>query len=424
MKNSLKGKVLIILFSFVILLNIVSVFMNYRNFVKSSEQFNYSTASTVAETCRLIIDNDKLESYRETGRRDTEYYETWNKLIDYRNTNPKIVELSVVWFDATLCHYYFDTDLTENGAFLLDCKEYDSKQKDNLDDLVAGRNIDSIVYYDHIDVYRPLLSSYNIPIGYVLIGISTAEDKMEQYIYLCKLVGALALLSVVLTIVMGRYFTNIIINPINKLSEATKNYAEFANDKNYVSPLKDLSIHTGDEIERLFLSVQKMEEDLLSSSNNLSIAMWNSNHDSMTQLYNKRYLAEYISKYTEVIPIAAFYFDVDNLKKMNDICGHEQGDAIICMTASFVRTYSTDESPGFRVGGDEFLLLVNGKSEEEVKALYDKMQKDPNRQLTNEDSKVNCRISIGYAYAAECLDLDALIKEADTNMYADKQSHR
>ena len=70
MKKSLKSKILSLLFGFVIVMNFVSIFMNYRNFVNSNAQFSYSTANTVAETCLLILDVDKLNSYIQTGQRD------------------------------------------------------------------------------------------------------------------------------------------------------------------------------------------------------------------------------------------------------------------------------------------------------------------------------------------------------------------
>lgn len=423
-RSSLKFKVLIVLSTVVFVLTATLVWMDYMNFIHSSETFSDSTATTVAETCRLIINNETLEGYAETGRRDTYYYEIWNKLIDYRNTNEDIVKLSVVWFDEELCHYYFDTDLTDSGAFLGDSREYDSKQEMIKADLINGHNIEPIVYSNRIDVYKPLFSTFNIPLGYVVVGISTLNARRQQLMYLCKLVGIMFVLVIIATLLSSRYFNKGIVNPINALAKASSNYAKYVNDKDYVSPFKALNINTGDEIERLYHAIQKMEEDLLSSSNNLSIAMWNSNHDSMTQLYNKRYLADRIQGFLGEKYIAAFYFDVDNLKKMNDICGHEQGDAVICQTASFIRKYSSESCPGFRIGGDEFLLLVCGKDAKETEELYNQMKNDQDRILTKPDSLVACRISIGYAFGEGSVDLDMLIKKADAKMYQDKQSHR
>ena len=119
------------------------------------------------------------------------------------------------------------------------------------------------------------------------------------------------------------------------------------------------------------------------------------------------------------------YFDVDNLKKMNDICGHEHGDAVICGTADFIRRYEeSEEAFGFRMGGDEFLLIISPCSQDHAEELFQKMQNDPERELTPPDSQVNCRISMGFVWSGSGENLEGLVKLADKKMYQDKKSHR
>ena len=424
MKKSLKKRMLLLVFGFVILLNILSIIMNYQNFVLTMEQANYSMASTVAETCALIIDGDALEGYIKTGRRDNTYYVTWNKLIDYKMTNKDIVYLSVVWFDEEGGHYIFDTDLTESGAFLGDKIAFDFKQVVEKETLIQGKEHLFLTYANRMDLYRPVLSSYNIPMGYVIVGISTEEAAKEQVRYLMKLVLAVSVLTLVVTIFFVWTIDRSILRPINQLSVAVSSYANAEGNYREDSPLSHLSIHTGDEIENLFHSVRKMESDILDSSNNLAIAMWNSQHDSMTQLYNKRYLAECKKEYESLNAVGIVYFDVDNLKKMNDICGHEGGDDVIKKTADFVRKYQTKQGAGFRMGGDEFMLLLGNVTEQEMAERVKQMKADPQTKLTPPESKVQCRIAIGYAFQKGNIHLDSLITEADQNMYLDKQSHR
>ncbi len=424
MKKSLKKKMLLLVISFTILLNILSIVMNYHNFVSTVEQANYSTASTVAETCALIIDGDALVDYVETGQRDNAYYATWNKLLDYKNTNKNIIYLSVVWFDEEGGNYIFDTDLTENGAFLGDKIAFDSKQLGKKKELVKGNKRLFITYADRMDLYRPVRSSYNIPMGYVIVGISTEDAAKKQEHYLIKLVLALSALTLVLTVFFVWMVDRSILKPVNQLSVAVSGYANPERLKGGESPLSRLSIHTGDEIENLFNSVKKMESDILDSSNNLAIAIWNSQHDSMTQLYNKRYLAECVKEYSMMESAGAIYFDVDNLKKMNDICGHECGDEVIKKTADFVRKYQTGKRAGFRMGGDEFMLLIGNVEEKEMERYVRQMKKDPETILTPAGSKVQCRIAIGYAFQCGNINIGRLIKEADQDMYKDKQSHR
>lgn len=423
MKKSLKSKILSLLYGFVIVMNFVSIFMNYRNFVDSTEQFSYSTANTVAETCLLILDVDKLNNYIQTGQRDSSYYEMWNKLIDYRNTNKDIVNLSVVWFDTEGSHYIFDTNLEEAGAFLGDYKDFDYNQNKMKEDLIQGKEIGFITYPDRMDVYNPVLSSYNIPIGYVIVGISTIEAEKSQYVYLFKLIAIMLVLTFAATYFFIRKLTNSVVKPINQLSEAATNYVKTLDKTTKESSLSHLTIETGDEVEQLFISIKKMESDLLNVSDSLAIATWNSQHDSMTQLYNKRYLKECTKNMQADIGVGVIYFDVDNLKKMNDICGHESGDKVIKKTAEFIKKHEPENAFSFRVGGDEFLMIIDGKSEEEVKQLTAAMKAHPERQLTEPEQEVCCRIAIGYAYGLG-KDIEAVIEAADQNMYLDKQSHR
>lgn len=424
MKKSLGNKVAALIFVFAVVLNLVCIAVNYSNFVQTNQRFAFSAARTVTETCNLIIDKDRLGTYMETGIRDTKYYETWNKLIDYRNTNSDIIGLSLVWFDQEGCHYIFDTDLTEEGAFLKDVREYDSRQEEYKDTLIQGEEIDFLNYGEYMAVYQPILSSYNLPIGYVIVEISTLEVQERQRKYLAEMSCALTVLTIVLFCFVFPLLHRMVIRPINKLSEAAFNYVSSMHENGEKSPLEQISIHTGDEIERLFLAIKKMETDLLTSSDNLAVAQWNSHHDSMTQLYNKRYFYEYMEGYAKGKPVGVFYLDVDNLKKMNDTYGHEAGDEVICKTADFVKKYQTADGGGFRMGGDEFVLVICGIEKASFYDLERKMKEDKERMLSPADYTVQCRIALGCVYADRCSDLMELMKTADQNMYLDKMSHR
>lgn len=423
-KRSLKRRIMTLTFSFIILLTMVTIFMDYQKFVSSSRESTLSMANTVAETCALIIDGDKLELYEKTRQRDNAYYEVWNKLIDYRNTNESIVKLMVCWFNYNGCNYVFDTDLSDDSAFLGDKVHLDPVQKQYEDSLTAGEDVGYLQYKGELDMYRPIYSSYNICRGYVIIGIDTTEMEKEQINYLLKQILIMTVMTLFLSVFFIWRINRTIVRPINKLSEAAANYGQTANEQDGHSPLSLLNIKTGDEIENLFLSIKKMETDILDSSNNLAVAMWNSHHDSMTQLYNKRFLEECIADFENQETLGIVYFDIDNLKKMNDICGHESGDDVICKTADFVRRYQDKNSgAGFRMGGDEFMLVIPGKTAEEMAELVRGMKDDP-ATILSPDKEVHCRIAIGYAFGQHGFRVDELKKEADQNMYLDKQSHR
>lgn len=424
MRKSLRKRLLLLILSFVFLLNVVSVSLNYQNYVSTMEQSAYATASTVAETCALIIDGDKFDVYKKSQRRDTSYYETWNKLIDYRSTNENIEQLCVGWFSQEGFHYIFDTDLTDSGAFLGDRLVFDMKQKAYKEELIDGEDIGYITYSDHVTAYLPVYSSYNIKMGYVIVAVSTTGFEEAQYRYLRELICFVLVLTLLITFLFIWRISRTIIRPINQLSQAAATYVDSVTEKPEDSPLARLAIHTGDEIEKLFHSLKKMETDIWNSSNNLAVAMWNSHHDSMTQVFNKRYLEESIEVYETKNSLGVVYFDVDNLKKMNDICGHEAGDEVIKKTADFIKKYQGPKDAGFRMGGDEFMLVVVDRTEEEMAELAATMKADPDHILTPPESKVQCRIAMGYAFVEREIHFEELMKKADQNMYSDKQSHR
>lgn len=425
MKGSLRRSMFMLVILFSVLVCGVNILLSYHNFAASNKRFAYSTSETVARTCSMIIDGETLENYISTGKRDSDYYVLWNKLIDYRSTNEEILQLSVVKFVEQGAKYIFDTDLSEKGAFLGDIKRLDNHQEKYQSRLISGEDIGFIEYGDQIVVYEPIVSSYSEHIGYVIVGISTEHSRIQQINYLVRISMISVAVSLVMTLLILISFSHMVINPIKKLSGAAVNFASSLSDSDgKKSSFSDLQIYTGNEIEELYRSILQMESNLRTSENNLVVELWNSRHDSMTKLYNKRYLNEIKDSYNDEKSLAVFYFDVDNLKKMNDICGHEYGDIVIKKAAEFITYYTPAGCCSFRVGGDEFMMIVPGLSEEEYDKMLSLMKEDPRRKLTEPDMQVQCRVSLGGSFAPFSPDVEALISEADQEMYNDKQSKR
>lgn len=424
MKKSLKSKIVTIQLLFIFMVAVVSIVLSYHRFRETMQKSTSELAETIAETSSLVIDGDMLHFYKETRQRDSDYYEIWNRLIDYRHTNEDIVDLKVVWFDEAGMHYLLDTDLTPQGAFLGDVSPVNGHQRERMEALVDGGDIEEIIYGDRVECYRSIKSSYNIHMGYVVVGITTQEDQLKQGRFLLQLVCLVGILSIIASVYIIRRFMKVVIGPMNALSDAMINYSKSIEQNTGETSFDKISIHTGDEIENLYNSLRKMESELYQSTSRLAVATWNSNHDSMTQLYNKRYLGEFLKQYTGEVSVAIVYFDIDHLKQMNDVCGHESGDQVIIRTAEFISSYESAGGTSFRVGGDEFLMILFGKTEAEIRTLVEQMKKAPGIVLTDRNSPVQCRISIGYAFSEQATDLEKLMEQADQSMYLDKKSRR
>lgn len=162
---------------------------------------------------------------------------------------------------------------------------------------------------------------------------------------------------------------------------------------------------------RLYLENGIMREKLI----------YDSEHDHLTGLYNKgKYLSMIEDTYLNQDSIAIFNFDVNNLKVMNDTYGHEAGDKLLIKAANSIRKVTSNRVHGYRMGGDEFLMVACNVSTEETQTLLERWEKELDRLNTPEDG-IHCVIAVGVAYGKKEYNLPELMKTADQLMYEDKK---
>ena len=423
-KRPLNTKIILVIAILVFVMDVSFIFINYTNYMNVNENYSDSLAVTVANTCRLVVDGDSVTGYLSSRHRDTEYYTVWNKLLDYCNTNENITRISVADFTGMGARYVYDTDLTVDGAFLGDTRPYDDIQKLIKDDLMACKEIEPLSYGGRSDYYIPLNSSYNIPVAYIIVGISTENVRTEQLLYLAYITVIVTVTTLTFGVFLIWFMQRNVIKPLNAMSEAASSYSVEMLRDGKETPISQMNINTGDELERLCESMKKMEYDIIFSTSQLAIADWNSNHDSMTQLYNKRHYEEVVKELEKKDDVGVIYLDVDNLKRMNDTYGHEKGDEVIIKAANFIRKYT---QPGFsscRIGGDEFVMLVRGCSEETLSTLVAIMREDRAGDLSDTSAEFYCRLAIGGAFRRPGEAFVETIKRADEEMYKNKHSKR
>ena len=116
-------------------------------------------------------------------------------------------------------------------------------------------------------------------------------------------------------------------------------------------------------------------------------------------------------------PFAVVIFDVNDLKKINDTAGHQAGDQYIRDACEIIRGIFR-YSPVFRVGGDEFAVIVQGKDYEGIEELLEKVA------AHNEEASRTGGILIacGYAKYRDDACVATVFDRADRNMYENKNS--
>ena len=149
--------------------------------------------------------------------------------------------------------------------------------------------------------------------------------------------------------------------------------------------------------------------------------LYDSEHDGLTGLYNNaKFLDMKEEKYRDLDSIGIFNLDVNNLNKMNDEFGHEDGDKLIIKAANSIRKVVNNKVHGFRIGGDEFMMIACNVTQEEMDSIKERWEGELARLNSVEDG-IPCVIAAGVAYGEQGYDLDTLMKEADERMYEDKK---
>ena len=118
---------------------------------------------------------------------------------------------------------------------------------------------------------------------------------------------------------------------------------------------------------------------------------------------------------------AQFIFvDVDNMKDINDTCGHEIGDQALRDTADIIQRAMRDENAfAMRYGGDEFLLICR-------RNLIPKLENEVEMLRTNTRRPYDLSLSMGryQVFASDHLTMGEAVQRADARMYLVKQARR
>lgn len=136
-------------------------------------------------------------------------------------------------------------------------------------------------------------------------------------------------------------------------------------------------------------------------------------HDQLTGVLNRYAMEELVSKQTVPRPLGLVYCDISGLKTINDSQGHAQGDQLI-LSASQLLAEHFPSGLVYRIGGDEFLALCFGDSEdgfrEQVGQFQAQMQKS------------NANLAVGSVWAADgSLRIKELSQQAENEMYQSKR---
>ncbi len=142
--------------------------------------------------------------------------------------------------------------------------------------------------------------------------------------------------------------------------------------------------------------------------------------DELSGLLNRRGFENYLSRIEN--PCIIIFFDVDDLKTINDQLGHAYGDIIIAKIGGILKQTYAKHGKCFRYGGDEFCALLN-KNLDDIDALNQSFLERMEQARKIEKHLPN--VSVGYSlYEPSHNHIDDVIKKADQNMYENKMNNK
>ena len=155
---------------------------------------------------------------------------------------------------------------------------------------------------------------------------------------------------------------------------------------------------------------------------------FNAASDPLTGLYNRRFFDDFFekelnrsSRYSH--RLALVIFDLYRFKEVNDRYGHQQGDVLLQMAATTLRKSLRTSDYAFRIGGDEFALLLPQSDTEQAAALSRRLRSA--YAATIEPLRLGLGLALDYGLAVYPEDgerQDVLIRIADERLYELKKN--
>ena len=402
--SSLRVKVLLILMlsSLFIAASIASI--SYRIFEQAATAVQVKIGDGLATIAASQINPAQIEDSKEN-------------LISIKNSNTDVKSLSI-----------FRSDINAPP---------DEKILPYLDDLFAGKPIPPIIADDCLTIYKPVYDATGKAQCYVVIEMSL--DLISDYgrAFTAKVLALFSGCFVFVFVIGLRFVENNIVLPVNTMAYCADNFA-YDTDKlceNNIEQLRRLEIHTGDEIENLYHALLKTTQDVMDYFEKLRRARRQvaemdelAHKDSLTGIKNKAAYDEATTLLDEKISAGEAEFciamiDVNYLKRVNDTYGHERGNTYL-LNASKLICLVFGEEHVYRIGGDEFVVVIEGEKVSLCKYFVEQFKAEMARKNANKLleawEKVSAAVGIAFYERGKDKTAEEVFKRADKEMYENK----
>lgn len=254
----------------------------------------------------------------------------------------------------------------------------------------------------------------------VTVPVSETEGDWQKLIREIILISLLVLLGLS---IFTLFYTGRITKPLKELTKA----AEQVDKGDYDFTL---DYDGNDEVGRLTSTFKRLTANMKDHISDLNKRAY---VDALTSVRNKgafstavEQLQGQVEASNKEMIFAIGVFDCDNLKLINDKYGHDKGDIYLKTACQLIcRVFA--HSPVFRIGGDEFAVILRNDDYNNREALsrqFDKAKEDISKSAVNKWEQVS--VAMGIAVYDPEIDLYVVdtVRRADKIMYANKRQNK
>ena len=265
---SLRTKILLVLSIALVAVSVgatgISMIMYRKALIRDQKQMVQGVARVAASAVHAEKVNDYLAGNYETA----DYRETKEILYSLRNSSPDIEYIYVYRIKEDGCHVVFDLDTPDTpGSEVGEVIPFDDAFQPYLPRLLKGREIDPVEsdesYGWLLTAYAPVYDVRGVCQCYAAADVSMDHLAVMQRSFCAELIS-LFLGVFILIFVFVRWLVEYhIILPVNSIAMSTGTFA-YDSEKareNSIERIRELNIHTGDEVENLYHAIAKTSDD-------------------------------------------------------------------------------------------------------------------------------------------------------------------
>ncbi|ROR39386.1 putative bifunctional diguanylate cyclase/phosphodiesterase [Caminibacter pacificus] len=289
----------------------------------------------------------------------------------------------------------------------VDLKVPENNVKKNINDITLKDLLEKKAFVIPIKFYKQ--NKQKVYDLYVFLN----KDKLKSMFVDLKvkyLVFYFMIISAIFFILnyMVQYY---LINPLLRL----KLYAEKKDFEPKFIPIKEIN-----DIKNALTQSFKELDTIINNLYKSSIT------DFLTGLGNKKLLLKEVEKRIKKgQKFCLLFLDLDNFKEINDFYGHSVGDALIIEVANELKNFVKSDEVITRIGGDEFILLLNDCDTIELNKRLNELLKRLDKKWIIRNYELSTSASVGVAiYPHDGKSFDELLKNADIAMYEAKHRGR